>query len=868
MRVFELAKQLGLTSKDLIGDLKGIGVTVSNHMAALEDETVAKIVAKAAGKAQKPASLVKPPKTVEAAKPTKPLEEKPDKPDKADKERGRTAALRAKKTPPPVAEPPKAEKKMILVKRRPSETPVVGEVAPLKPVEEPAAISAGPTGLSKVAAPPAPGPVHAEPSSHPARPVGIEPAVAGPSGSPASLTPPLTLSPQPPLSASDLDRHPAAKKGLPPEAPQADLQGLKDKVKKLRRVGRGREEEPIPTRDDAARWRDLRAMPMHRREEKTRHAPGGPPAEVTKPRLKAVKLSEGLTVKDFAEALGQKPAEVIRKLMDMGSMLTLNQSISPDAATLVAESFGVKVEMTTERPAEALLQEPEEADGAQVPRPPVVTIMGHVDHGKTSLLDAIRQTRVTEGEAGGITQHIGAYVVRVHGKSITFLDTPGHEAFTAMRARGAKVTDLVVLVVAADDGVMPQTIEAIDHARAAGVPLLVALNKMDKPDANPDRVKNSLAERGLVPEAWGGDTIFVEVSAKKKTGLDTLLEMILLQAEVLELRANPARLAKGIVIEAKLDRGRGPVATVLVQTGTLRVGDPFVVGTFSGRVRALFNDAGQPVKEAEPSIPVEVVGLLGVPMAGDEFVATKDERIAREIAESRLAKQRTAAAAPVRKVTLDDLFAQVAEGMVKDLGIIIRADVQGSAEAIADAVERLGTEAVKPHVLLKGVGGVTENDVQLAAASNAIIIGFNVRPEAKAAALAEREGVDIRTYSIIYEVLNDIKAAMEGLLEPTLKERVLGRAEVRQVFMIEKVGAVAGCYVTDGTIVRAGSSVRVVRDGVVVYEGRLASLRRFKDDVKEVQAGYECGITVENFNDIKPGDRFEVFTIDKVAAKL
>jgi len=856
MRVFELAKQLGVTSKDLISDLKGIGVTVSNHMAALEDDTVAKILAKAAGKAKKPAAaaLVKPPKTIEAAKPAK--------------ERDHTAALKAKKTPPPIVELPRAEKKMILVKRRPSETPMVGDVAPLQPVEEPAAISVGHTDLSKVAAPPSSSPVHAKPSSHPPRPGAVEPTIAGPPGSPASLPPQVTLPPQPPLSASGIDRQPTSKKGLPPDAPQADLLGLRDKVKKLRRVGRGREEEPIPTRDDATRWRDLRAMPMHRREEKTRHAPSGPPAEVTKPRLKAVKLWEGLTVKDFAEALGQKPAEVIRKLMDMGTMLTLNQPIPPDAAPLVAESFGVKVEMTAERLAEALLQEPEETEDAQVPRPPVVTIMGHVDHGKTSLLDAIRQTRVTEGEAGGITQHIGAYVVHVHGKSITFLDTPGHEAFTAMRARGAKVTDLVVLVVAADDGVMPQTIEAIDHARAAGVPLIVAINKIDKPDANPDRVKNSLAERGLVPEAWGGDTIYVEVSAKKKTGLDTLLEMILLQAEVLELRANPARLAKGTVIEAKLDRGRGPVATVLVQTGTLRAGDPFVVGTFSGRVRALFDDAGRSVKEARPSIPAEVVGLLGVPMAGDEFVVTKDERIAREIAESRLEKQRTAGAAPVRKVTLDDLFAQVTEGTVKDLGIIIRADVQGSAEAIADAVERLGTEAVKPHVLLKGVGGITENDVQLAAASNAIIIGFNVRPEAKAAALAEREGVDIRTYSIIYEVLNDIKAAMEGLLEPTLKERVLGRAEVRQVFMVTKVGAVAGCYVTDGTIVRAGASVRVVRDGVVVYEGRLASLRRFKDDVKEVQAGYECGITVENFNDVKPGDRFEVFTVDKVAAKL
>ncbi|HZC69037.1 MAG TPA: translation initiation factor IF-2 N-terminal domain-containing protein, partial [Nitrospirales bacterium] len=418
-------------------------MTVSNHMAALEDDTVAKILAKAAGKTKKPAaaSLAKTPKTVEAAKPAKLLEEKPDKPDKSGKDRGHTAALKAKKTPPPVAEPPKAEKKMILVKRRPSETPVVGDVAPLKPVEEPAAISAGPTDLSKVAAPPPPGPVRAEPTSSPARPVGVEPAVAGPSGSPASLTPPVTLPPQPPLSASEVDRHSGGKKGLPPEAAQADLLGLKDKVKKLRRVGRGREDEPIPTRDDAARWRDLRAMPMHRREEKARHVPSGPPAEVTKPRLKAVKLPEGLTVKDFAEALGQKPPEVIRKLMDMGTMLTLNQSIPPDAATLVAESFGVKVEMTAERPAEALLQETEETEGTQVPRPPVVTIMGHVDHGKTSLLDAIRQTRVTEGEAGGITQHIGAYVVQVHGKSITFLDTPGHEAFTAMRARGAKVTD-------------------------------------------------------------------------------------------------------------------------------------------------------------------------------------------------------------------------------------------------------------------------------------------------------------------------------------------------------------------------------------------------------------------------------------------
>jgi translation initiation factor IF-2 len=827
MRVFELAKKIGVTSKDLIADLKGMGVAVSNHMTALDEETVNRVLAKVAPKAKK--------ETVKA------------------KGAAPRSAAPAKPAPPP-AEPPKVEKKLILVKRRQGEARVVADLPPLKPEE------VSPPELPKVAAPAAVAPAHLEP---------LAPAAPPP---PPPPPPPAATAkpgyPQAPPRPADADRGQGGRKGPVPEPPVAEAEGLKDKAKKVRRPTRGREEELVSIREDAARWRDLRAMPMHRREEKPRHAATGAPPEVTKPRHKAVKLAGGLTVKDFAEAVGQKPAEVMRKLLEMGSMLTLNQPIPSEAAQLLAESFGVKIEMATERPAEEQLEEPAEQDARLSPRPPVVTIMGHVDHGKTSLLDAIRETRVTEGEAGGITQHIGAYVVATRGKAITFLDTPGHEAFTAMRARGARVTDIVVLVVAADDGVMPQTLEAMDHARAAGVPILVAINKIDKPDANPERVKNALAERGLVPEAWGGETIFVEVSAKKKIGLDSLLEMILLQAEVLELRANPDRLGKGIVIEAKVDRGRGPVATVLVQAGTLRVGDPFVVGTFSGRIRALFDDASRPVKEAGPSIPVEVVGLLGVPMAGDEFVVTKDDRIAREIAESRLQRQRSAEMTPVRKVTLDDLFSQVKEGTVKELGVIIRADVQGSAEAIGDAVERLGTEAVKPQVLLKGVGSITENDVQLASASNAIIIGFNVRPEAKAAALAEREGVDIRTYSVIYEALNDIKAAMEGLLEPTLKERILGRAEVRQVFMIPKVGAVAGCYVTDGTIARASSGIRVVRDGVVVYEGRVGSLRRFKDDVREVQTGYECGMSVENFNDIKVGDRFEVYVLDKVAAKL
>jgi translation initiation factor IF-2 len=576
-------------------------------------------------------------------------------------------------------------------------------------------------------------------------------------------------------------------------------------------------------------------------------------------------------VKEFSELVGQRPADVMRKLMDTGQMLTLNQPLNLDAAQLIAESYGVKTEIVVERQGEALLDDSAdtEQDGATQLRPPVVTIMGHVDHGKTSLLDAIRQTKVAEGEAGGITQHIGAYTVTVRGKQVTFLDTPGHEAFTSMRSRGAKITDIVVLVVAADDGVMPQTVEAIHHAKAANVPIIVAINKIDKPGANPDRVKNALAEHQLIPEAWGGQTIFVEVSAKQKTGIETLLEMILLQADVLEFKADPARLAKGTVIEARLDRGRGPVATILVQSGTLRTGDAFVVGTFSGRVRALNNDRGEKVKEAGPSVPVEVIGLPGVPGAGDPFVVVKDERVAREIADARAQKQRAADInAGPGKVSLDDLFARIKEGDVKELAVVIKADVQGSAEALGSAVEKLSTDAVKLRVIHSGVGAITETDIMLASASRAIVIGFNIRPEPKASALAEKDGIDVRLYTIIYNAIEDIRAAMEGLLEPTLKERVVGRAEVRQIFTIPKAGVIAGCYVTDGTIQRSGANVRVLRDNVSVYQGKMGSLRRFKDDVKEVQQGYECGMSVENFNDIKVGDVLEVFAVDKIATKM
>jgi translation initiation factor IF-2 len=504
----------------------------------------------------------------------------------------------------------------------------------------------------------------------------------------------------------------------------------------------------------------------------------------------------------------------------------------------------------------------------RVSRPPVVTIMGHVDHGKTSLLDAIRTTKVTEQEAGGITQHIGAYTVTVGGKSVTFLDTPGHEAFTSMRARGAKVTDLVILVVAADDGVMPQTVEAINHAKAADVPIIVAINKIDKPEAQLERIKSQLSEHGLISEAWGGTTIFVEVSAKKKIGLETLLEMILLQADVLELTANAAKPAQGTIIEARLDKGRGPVATVLVQDGTLHVGDLFVTGAQAGKVRALLDDLGRRTDKAGPSMPVEIIGLEGVPQAGDVFQVVKDDRTAKEIVATRLEKGRGPVQAQPRKMTLEDLYGKIAAGGAKELTIVLKADVQGSAEALKGSLEKLSTDQVRLRVLHEGIGGITESDVLLAAASNAVVIGFNVRPDSKAQAVAEREKVDIRTYRIIYEAVDDVRLAMEGLLSPTFKEQSLGRAEVRQVFMVPRIGAIAGSYVSQGVISRASAGARVIRDGVVVYQGKLGSLRRFKDDVREVQTGYECGIGVENFNDVKVGDVIEVFAMEKIAGKL
>ena len=592
--------------------------------------------------------------------------------------------------------------------------------------------------------------------------------------------------------------------------------------------------------------------------------------EITTPRAskRVVRITEVITVGELAKAMGVKAGEIIKKLMDSGMMATINQALDIDTATLIASEFEYNVENVA-FDAESMLEVEHEtqADEPVQPRPPVVTIMGHVDHGKTSLLDAVRQTNVTAQEAGGITQHIGAYSVDVHGRQVTFLDTPGHEAFTAMRARGAKVTDIVVLVVAADDGVMPQTVEAINHARAAGVPIIVAINKIDKPEANIEKIKQGLTDYGLVAEDWGGDTICVPVSAKTKEGIPQLLEMLLLQADILDLKANPDKLARGTIVEAKLDRGRGPVATVLVQEGTLKVGAPFVCGGNYGRVRAMVDDKGRKVDIAGPSTPVEILGLQGVPEAGSPFVAVTDEATARQVAEHRRGKQREATLVKTAKVSLEDLYQQIQAGDVKELRVVIKADVQGSVEAVTDALTRLSTDEVRLNVIHASVGGITESDALLASASNAVVIGFNVRPESKAAEIAEREGVDVRLYTVIYDALNEIRDAMEGLLEPTVREKTVGRAEVRQVFTVPSVGTVAGSFVLDGRITR-NASVRLVRDHVVVYTGKVTSLRRFKEDAREVQSGYECGIGLENYQDVKAGDVIEAFEVERVARRL
>jgi len=614
---------------------------------------------------------------------------------------------------------------------------------------------------------------------------------------------------------------------------------------------------------DARNWEDDGVM-SNRKVRRGKQQPVHRPEPVVIE--KAVITTEMISVKDLSEKIGKPVAEIIKKLFMLGIMATINQEIDFDTCELIASEYNIELEQKLSKSFEEVLSDSaDEVDSPDqlVERPPVVTIMGHVDHGKTSLLDALRNSSVTEGEAGGITQHIGAYTVVCHDRKITFIDTPGHEAFTSMRARGAQVTDVVILVVAADDGIMPQTVEAINHAKAANVPIVVAINKMDRPEADPERVKQQLTEYGLVTEEWGGDTICVPVSAKKQTNLDTLLEMVLLQADVLELKANPKRLAKGTIIEAKLDKGRGPIATVLVQNGTLKKGDTIVAGMAYGRVRAMMDDRGRIVTEAGPSTAVEVLGFNEVPDAGDVLNVAEADKLSRQVVEERRDKLKAAQVKNLSKVSLDDLFNQMAEGELKDLNIIIKADVQGSVEAVRQALEKLSNDEVRVKCIHGAVGAITGSDIMFASASNAIVIGFNVRPDSTARTTAERENVDIRTYRVIYNAIEDVQNAMKGMFKPVYQEVELGRISVRNTFRVSGVGTIAGAYVQDGKVTRS-AQVRVVRDGIVIHEGKIASLKRFKDDAKEVASGYECGIGLENFNDIQEGDIIEAFVMEEV----
>ena len=858
MRVHEIAKKLGMESRLVIPELVRLGIQVTSHSNAVEDDAAQWAMDVLQGKIADPKGA----SSAEGLARKGGLKKSGGRLLKKDgagpgKKGGEVAT----------SEPQKPGKKLILIKKKKTEEELAAETTEFPSIKEESSEAAAlgeeavasALDTSKVGEPTQEAPAGAVASTATETPSGLSGEVPGP-------LPPVVSSD----TAVEREKKPEVKGDK--KGPSSGRDSLADdKIKKPKKGLRPKNEEMFAARfEDAAVWQDLRPLPMLRREERARQVQPTSVGETTKPRKKVIKVPAGISVKDFAELLGQKPAEILRKLMDLNILKTLNQPMDLEAGLLIAEGYGLAVEAVAPKGGEALLEDILEPAGDKrlEPRSPVVTVMGHVDHGKTSLLDAIRKTQVTDREAGGITQHIGASLVKVGDKSVTFLDTPGHEAFTAMRAHGAHVTDIVVLVVAADDGPMPQTIEALNHAQAADVPIIVAVNKIDKPGANPDRVKQGLAENGLLPESWGGQTIYVEVSAKEGTGLESLLDMLLLQAEVMELKADLACSARGVVLEAKLDKGRGPVATMLVQGGTLKVGDIFVVGSVSGRVRGLTSDKGTRLKEAGPSTPVEVIGLLGVPEAGDQLIVVKDERAARDIAQDRMQKQKEIGLAATSRPTLDDLFVGSQDGEAKELAVLLKADVQGSVGALGDALQKISTDAVKLKIIHSGVGGINESDVLLAAASKAVIIGFHVRPDSKASNVAEREGVEIRLYTIIYNVLDDVRAAAEGLLAPTIKERILGHAEVRQLFSVPKMGTIAGCYVNDGMIARTNTKVRVVRDQVTVYEGKIGSLRRFKDDAKEVQQGYECGIGIENFNDMKLGDVLEAYVLEEEAAKL
>jgi translation initiation factor IF-2 len=842
IKVIELAKELGVTSKDLMVAAEEMGHKGVRAMTPLDQKLANELRVKLGKGRELPEESSKPKRAARpraagaegaAAKPAARARKASVEEGADDTSEVRPAATIVKPKPAALAEVT-PEPPLVLGQPAVEIAPEPPKVVPVAPVVQPSGEPLKPAAAAPPAPPPSPTVRRPEPKIVPFRPLErptppppSRPSPRGPAG-PFSQ-PRITQSPPRPVAP------PASPRPAPPAAPPAASAPSR----------------PVAPVEPVEAPRPAAAIVV---------APTPPPVEVKR---EVVRVGESVTVAELAEKMRRKSGEVIKALIELGVMRMVNDLLDPTEAKLVADKFNCDLEI---RSVEGDVIEEEESDPAQLQlRPPVVTVMGHVDHGKTSLLDAIRRTKVAEKEFGGITQHIGAYQVMTRHGKVTFLDTPGHEAFTAMRARGAQATDIVILVVAADDGVMPQTIEAINHARAADVPIIVAVNKIDKPESDPDRVKRELSNHNLMPEEWGGQTIFVPTSAKKSTGIDQLLEMTALQSEVLELKANPARAARGVIIEGRLDRGRGPVATVLIQNGTLHEGDAVVVGSHSGRIRALIDPAGRKVKEAGPSDPVELLGLSGVPSAGDVLVAVSDERKARQIAGMRADRDKSKIKAATR-VTLEGLQKQIQSGEVKELRLILKADVQGSVEAVAEVLERLSTDEVKLKVIHSSVGAINESDVMLASASNAIVLGFNVKAEPKAATQAQANGVDLRFYNVIYEAVNDVKAALEGLLAPEIRETVLGRAQIKQMFVISKLGPVCGSMVLEGRIVR-GAKVRVRRGNTVSGEGTVTSVRRFKDDVREVLAGLECGIGVD-IRDTQPGDILEAFSTEEVARTL
>jgi translation initiation factor IF-2 len=878
IRIYELARELNMTNKALLEALRNMDMSVKSHMSSLDEAEVSEIKSRLFGKPEKEVEETRVKSTVirRRKKPIKkePVKEKaPTEPDMLAKKAETVeplseAALKDKKL---LEEKEKSEPKQLdgIDGKPVKEAEVVKAVAEEKPQPKKATVSKleKPSALKKIKRKKVIKDTPAKIIKLPVTP------------------PPVEKPPEPDIEIARAKKTKAKKEleldAAKPETPiPAKETPVKEKKKKkwIKKPGEVDKEKKFFKKKISFRKKEVvEGKDLYTKDHRSRRSRKAvknkttvsqqkPLITIPKAIKRRIKIDDTIILSDLAKRMGIKAGEMIKKLMALGVMATVNQTIDFDTALLVAAEFDYELYRASFEE-ETVIKTEDDDPEKLIEKPPVVTIMGHVDHGKTSLLDVIRKTKVTENEAGGITQHIGAYYVSTNKGQIVFLDTPGHEAFTEMRARGAKVTDIVILVVAADDGVMPQTIEAINHAKVAEVPIIVAINKIDKQNADPDRVKRELADIGLVPEDWGGDIIYVQVSAKENQGIDDLLEMILLQAEILELKANPDRLAVGHVVEAKLDAGRGPVATVLVKQGTLKLNNPVVCGLHHGKVRALINDRGLNVISAGPSIPVEIVGLSGVPNAGDELVALTDEKDAKQVSAHRIQKQRSKELAKSSRLSLDKLFEQMKKSEVKDLNIIIKADVHGSIEALQDSLTKLSNEEVNINVIHSATGTLTESDVSLAALSNGIIIGFNIRPSSKIQALANEEQVDIRFYNVIYNVIKDVKDAIVGMMSSTFEERILGKAEVREVFHVPKVGAIAGCYVTEGKIER-GQLARVLRDWVISYEGMIASLRRFKDDAKEVQSGYECGISIENYNDIKIGDIIECYFLEEIKPEL